>query len=133
MIYYNECIFFFWAENNPFTKQGSCGWTPITFFSKIFLRSYLHLLFSLLLTSFNDNKVNPVNLGYVQRFPNVFAFSCLLLVVKWKTKTSCRTFSPEAACEVIEAEKHSHVFFEAEQDIWMVLVQFCSKQYIFKW
>ncbi|XP_031741855.1 vacuolar fusion protein CCZ1 homolog B isoform X1 [Cucumis sativus] len=36
--------------------------------------------------------------------------------------TFTRTFSPEAACEVIEAEKHSHVFFEAEQDIWMVLV-----------
>ncbi|KAG6600861.1 Vacuolar fusion protein CCZ1-like B, partial [Cucurbita argyrosperma subsp. sororia] len=36
--------------------------------------------------------------------------------------TFTRTFSPEAACEVIEAEKHSHVFFEAEQDIWMILV-----------
>lgn len=97
-----------------------------------YLGSYLHLLFSLQLTSFNDNKVNPVNLGYAQRCFNVFAFYCLLLVVKCKMKTSCRTFSPEAACEVIEAEKHSHVFFEAEQDIWMVLVQFCSKQYILK-
>lgn len=36
--------------------------------------------------------------------------------------TFTRTFSPEAACEVIEAEKHSHVFFEAEPDIWMILV-----------
>ena len=35
----------------------------------------------------------------------------------------CRLFSPEAACEVIEAERHSHVFFEAETDIWMVMVR----------
>lgn len=35
----------------------------------------------------------------------------------------CRLFSPEAACEVIEAERHSHVFYEAEPDIWMVMVQ----------
>lgn len=34
----------------------------------------------------------------------------------------CRIFSPEAACEVIEAERHSHVFYEAEPDIWMVMV-----------
>ena len=33
-----------------------------------------------------------------------------------------RIFSPEAACEVIEAEMNSHVFFEAEPDIWMVMV-----------
>ncbi|RID48386.1 hypothetical protein BRARA_I04900 [Brassica rapa] len=36
--------------------------------------------------------------------------------------TFTRLFSPEAACEVIEAERHSHVFFEAETDIWMVMV-----------
>ncbi|PON68126.1 hypothetical protein TorRG33x02_262870 [Trema orientale] len=36
--------------------------------------------------------------------------------------TFTRIFSPEAACEVIEAERHSHVFFEAEPDIWMVMV-----------
>ncbi|XP_010540165.1 PREDICTED: vacuolar fusion protein CCZ1 homolog [Tarenaya hassleriana] len=36
--------------------------------------------------------------------------------------TFTRLFSPEAACEVIEAEKHSHVFYEAEPDIWMVMV-----------
>jgi hypothetical protein len=33
-----------------------------------------------------------------------------------------RLFSPEAACEVIEAERHSHVFYEAEPDIWMVMI-----------
>ncbi|KAK4775656.1 hypothetical protein SAY87_023617 [Trapa incisa] len=31
-------------------------------------------------------------------------------------------FSPEAPCEVIEAEMHSHVFYQAEPDIWMVMV-----------
>ncbi|KAL0699550.1 hypothetical protein Bca4012_055672 [Brassica carinata] len=36
--------------------------------------------------------------------------------------TFTRLFSPDAACEVIEAERHSHVFFEAEPDIWMVMV-----------
>ncbi|KAF8103080.1 hypothetical protein N665_0188s0038 [Sinapis alba] len=36
--------------------------------------------------------------------------------------TFTRLFSPESACEVIEAERHSHVFFEAEPDIWMVMV-----------
>lgn len=36
--------------------------------------------------------------------------------------TFTRIFSPEAACEVIEAEKHSHVFYEAEPDIWMVMI-----------
>ncbi|KAL2485036.1 Protein of unknown function (DUF1712) [Abeliophyllum distichum] len=36
--------------------------------------------------------------------------------------TFTRIFSPEAACDVIEAEMHSHVFYEAEPDIWMVMV-----------
>ncbi|KAL0448746.1 UNVERIFIED_CONTAM: Vacuolar fusion protein CCZ1A, partial [Sesamum latifolium] len=36
--------------------------------------------------------------------------------------TFTRIFSPEAPCEVIEAELHSHVFYEAEPDIWMVMV-----------
>ncbi|XP_057783788.1 vacuolar fusion protein CCZ1 homolog B-like isoform X2 [Salvia miltiorrhiza] len=36
--------------------------------------------------------------------------------------TFTRIFSPDAPCEVIEAEKHCHVFYEAEPDIWMVLV-----------
>ena len=31
-------------------------------------------------------------------------------------------FSPEAACEVKEAERHSDVFHEAEPDVWMVMV-----------
>ncbi|CAL5428058.1 unnamed protein product [Camellia sinensis] len=36
--------------------------------------------------------------------------------------TFTRIFSPEAACEVIEAEGHSHVFYEPEPDIWMVMI-----------
>lgn len=36
--------------------------------------------------------------------------------------TFTRIFSPDAPCEVIEAEMHSHVFYEAEHDIWMVMV-----------
>ncbi|GAB2279940.1 Vacuolar fusion protein CCZ1 B [Dionaea muscipula] len=36
--------------------------------------------------------------------------------------TFTRIFSPNAACEVIEAERHSHVFYQAEPDIWMVMV-----------
>ncbi|KAL6575971.1 Vacuolar fusion protein CCZ1 A [Orobanche hederae] len=36
--------------------------------------------------------------------------------------TFTRIFSPEAPCEVIEAELHSHIFYEAEPDIWMVMV-----------
>ncbi|CDY14728.1 BnaC05g19850D [Brassica napus] len=39
-----------------------------------------------------------------------------------RSYTFTRLFSPEAACEVIEAERHSHIFFEAEPDIWMVMV-----------
>ncbi|XP_062113302.1 vacuolar fusion protein CCZ1 homolog B-like isoform X2 [Humulus lupulus] len=42
--------------------------------------------------------------------------------------TFTRIFSPEAACEDIEAERHSHVFFEAEPDIWMVMVVEKSKE-----
>ncbi|KAL6862446.1 hypothetical protein ACP4OV_016787 [Aristida adscensionis] len=36
--------------------------------------------------------------------------------------TFTRIFSPEEDCEVIESEKHSHIFYQAEPDIWMVLV-----------
>ncbi|KAK9106581.1 hypothetical protein Syun_022592 [Stephania yunnanensis] len=36
--------------------------------------------------------------------------------------TFSRIFSPESACEVIEAEKRSHVLYQAEPDIWMVMV-----------
>ncbi|CAI0432062.1 unnamed protein product [Linum tenue] len=42
--------------------------------------------------------------------------------------TFTRIFSPDAACEVIEAERHSHVFYEAESDIWMVMVVDKSKE-----
>ncbi|XP_071735756.1 vacuolar fusion protein CCZ1 homolog B-like [Rutidosis leptorrhynchoides] len=42
--------------------------------------------------------------------------------------TFTRIFSPDAACEVIEADMHSHVFFEAEPDIWMVMVVAKSKE-----
>lgn len=42
--------------------------------------------------------------------------------------TFTRIFSPEAACEVIEAEGHSHVFYQAETDIWMVMVVEKSKE-----
>ncbi|PKI78619.1 vacuolar fusion protein CCZ1 homolog B-like isoform X1 [Punica granatum] len=37
-------------------------------------------------------------------------------------------FSPEAPCEVIEAERHSHVFYQAEPDVWMVMVVEKSKE-----
>ncbi|CAM0911573.1 unnamed protein product [Alopecurus aequalis] len=36
--------------------------------------------------------------------------------------TFTRIFSPEDDCEVIESDKHSHVFYQSEPDIWMVLV-----------
>ncbi|XP_062191871.1 vacuolar fusion protein CCZ1 homolog isoform X2 [Phragmites australis] len=36
--------------------------------------------------------------------------------------TFTRIFSPEDDCEVIESDKHSHIFYQAEPDIWMVLV-----------
>uniref|UniRef100_A0A5B6ZXC6 CCZ1/INTU/HSP4 first Longin domain-containing protein n=1 Tax=Davidia involucrata TaxID=16924 RepID=A0A5B6ZXC6_DAVIN len=42
--------------------------------------------------------------------------------------TFTRIFSPEAACEVIEAERNSHVFYEAEPDIWMVMIVEKSKE-----
>lgn len=42
--------------------------------------------------------------------------------------TFTRIFSPQAACEVIEAERHSHIFYEAEMDIWMVMVVEKSKE-----
>ncbi|XP_068326652.1 vacuolar fusion protein CCZ1 homolog B-like isoform X1 [Pyrus communis] len=43
--------------------------------------------------------------------------------------TFTRIFSPEAACEAIEAERHSHVFHEAEPDIWMVMVVEKNKEF----
>ncbi|KAK9935394.1 hypothetical protein M0R45_022497 [Rubus argutus] len=47
--------------------------------------------------------------------------------------TFTRIFSPEAACDAIEAERHSHVFCEAEPDIWMVMIVEKSKEYEAMW
>ncbi|XP_027340554.1 vacuolar fusion protein CCZ1 homolog B-like isoform X1 [Abrus precatorius] len=57
-------------------------------------------------------------------FPAGLPFSKQLSVIGLSEGliTFTRIFSPEAACEVIEAERHSHVFYEAEPDIWMVMV-----------
>ncbi|XP_062171934.1 vacuolar fusion protein CCZ1 homolog B-like isoform X2 [Alnus glutinosa] len=57
-------------------------------------------------------------------FPAHLPFSTQLSVIGLSEGliTFTRIFSPEAACEVIEAERHSHVFYEAEPDIWMVMV-----------
>lgn len=57
-------------------------------------------------------------------FPADLPFSTQLSVIGLSEGliTFTRIFSPEAACEVIEAERHSHVFYEAEPDIWMVMV-----------
>lgn len=57
-------------------------------------------------------------------FPADLPFSTQLSVIGLSEGliTFTRIFSPEAACEVIEAERHSHVFYEAEIDIWMVMV-----------
>ncbi|KAL7000838.1 Vacuolar fusion protein CCZ1 B [Sarracenia purpurea var. burkii] len=63
-------------------------------------------------------------------FPADFPFSTQLSVIGLSEGliTFTRIFSPEAACEVIEAEGHSHVFYEAEPDIWMVMIVEKSKQ-----
>ena len=50
--------------------------------------------------------------------PNFTGISHLIFPVL----VMCRIFSPEEDCEVIESEKRSHVFYQAEPDIWMVLV-----------
>ncbi|BAT91314.1 hypothetical protein VIGAN_06263400 [Vigna angularis var. angularis] len=57
-------------------------------------------------------------------FPAGLPFSKQLSVIGLSEGliTFTRIFSPEAACEVIEAERHSHVFHEAEPDIWMVML-----------
>ncbi|KAL1205585.1 putative vacuolar fusion protein CCZ1 [Cardamine amara subsp. amara] len=57
-------------------------------------------------------------------YPPDLTFSTQLSVIGLSEGliTFTRLFSPEAACEVIEAERHSHVFYEAEPDIWMVMV-----------
>ncbi|PPS15567.1 hypothetical protein GOBAR_AA05024 [Gossypium barbadense] len=63
-------------------------------------------------------------------FPPDLPFSTQLSVVGLSEGliTFTRIFSPEAACEVIEAERHSHVFYEAEPDIWMVMIVEKSKE-----
>ncbi|CAK7326837.1 unnamed protein product [Dovyalis caffra] len=63
-------------------------------------------------------------------FPADLPFSNQLSVIGLSEGliTFTRIFSPEAACEVIEAERHSHVFYEAEPDIWMVMVVEKSKE-----
>ncbi|KAE8730050.1 F23A5.27 isoform 2 [Hibiscus syriacus] len=63
-------------------------------------------------------------------FPADLPFSNQLSVIGLSEGliTFTRIFSPEAACEVIEAEKHSHVFYEAEPDIWMVMIVEKSKE-----
>ncbi|XP_042978436.1 vacuolar fusion protein CCZ1 homolog B-like isoform X8 [Carya illinoinensis] len=57
-------------------------------------------------------------------FPADLPFSTQLSVIGLSEGliTFTRIFSPEAACELIEAERHSHVFYEAEPDIWMVMI-----------
>ncbi|KDP37994.1 hypothetical protein JCGZ_04637 [Jatropha curcas] len=62
-------------------------------------------------------------------FPADLPFSTQLSVIGLSEGliTFTRIFSPETACEVIEAERHSHVFYEAEPDIWMVMVVEKSK------
>ncbi|KAL1221400.1 putative vacuolar fusion protein CCZ1 [Cardamine amara subsp. amara] len=57
-------------------------------------------------------------------YPTELDFSTQLSVIGLSEGliTFTRLFSPEAACEVIEAERHSHIFYEAEPDIWMVMV-----------
>ncbi|WOH07564.1 hypothetical protein DCAR_0726996 [Daucus carota subsp. sativus] len=56
-------------------------------------------------------------------YPADMLFSAQLSVIGLSEGliTFTRKISPEAACEVIEAEMHSHVFYEAEPDIWIVL------------
>ncbi|GJN16196.1 hypothetical protein PR202_gb03158 [Eleusine coracana subsp. coracana] len=47
------------------------------------------------------------------------------------TISHVQNISPEEDCEVIESEKHSHVFYQAEPDIWMVLVKSHHCYFIF--
>ncbi|KAH7516244.1 vacuolar fusion protein CCZ1 homolog B isoform X2 [Ziziphus jujuba] len=63
-------------------------------------------------------------------FPADLPFSTQLSVIGLSEGliTFTRIFSPEAACEVIDAERHSHVFYEAEPDIWMVMIVEKSKE-----
>ncbi|KHN21626.1 Vacuolar fusion protein CCZ1 like [Glycine soja] len=66
-------------------------------------------------------------------FPAGLPFSKQLSVIGLSEGliTFTRIFSPEAACDVIEAERHSHVFYEAEPDIWIVMVAWPTKAMIY--
>ncbi|KAL1807618.1 hypothetical protein ACET3Z_024608 [Daucus carota] len=92
-----------------------------------------------------DDRVQPelwrsslplAQLKHQLEFPGIYAgnaemlFSAQFSVIELSEGliTFTRIFSPEAACEVIEAEMHSHVFYEAEPDIWMVLIVEKSKE-----
>ncbi|GAB4828701.1 Vacuolar fusion protein CCZ1 B [Ancistrocladus abbreviatus] len=57
-------------------------------------------------------------------YPSDLPFSSQLSVIGLSEGliTFTRIFSPDAACEVIEAERHSHVFYQAEPDIWIVMI-----------
>lgn len=57
-------------------------------------------------------------------YPPDLSFSSQLSVVGLSEGliTFTRIFSPQAACEAIEADRNSHVFYEAEPDIWMVMI-----------
>lgn len=59
-------------------------------------------------------------------FPAGLPFSKQLSVIGLSEGliTFTRIFSPETPCELIEAEKHSHVFLEPEPDIWIVMVRY---------
>lgn len=59
-------------------------------------------------------------------FPAGLPFSKQLSVIGLSEGliTFTRIFSPETPCELIEAEKHSHVFHEPEPDIWIVMVRY---------
>ncbi|KAJ7561040.1 hypothetical protein O6H91_03G011400 [Diphasiastrum complanatum] len=42
--------------------------------------------------------------------------------------TFSRIFSSDAPCEVMEAERHSHIFYQCEPEIWMIMVVEKSKE-----
>lgn len=69
-------------------------------------------------------------------FQELLVFNFIFLYIFYSnlcgiTSVQCRIFSPQAACEVIEAERHSHIFYEAEMDIWMVMVGIFSCQIVY--
>lgn len=41
---------------------------------------------------------------------------------KWLVWVIGRIFSPEAPCQLMQAEQHCHIFLNCEPDIWMVMV-----------